>query len=579
MIDGIVLNNICHELQTLVGGRIDKITQPEKDELLIHIRANGKKEKLLLSAQASMPRIQLTQTSKENPKTAPAFCMLLRKHIGNGRIIEISQSGLERILFIKLEQLNELGDLCQYHLIIEIMGKHSNILLCESDGNILDCIKRIGSNVSSVRQVFPGRPYAMAPSQNKQDIRDISELTDLTPIIRSYHDTLSNVLLKAFTGISPFLATHLCYASTLDGESHIESLNDDDLEKLLTVILDFNRRLTGKEFRPMLMTDQIGNYIDFHSILLVDDLPDIRTIPSESINGLIDQFFETKELQARMKQRSFDLRRLVQTALERNYKKIDLQNRQLSDTEDLEKFKIKGELILANQYLLKGKETSIEVLNYYTNEMITLTLDPQKSAIENANTAFDKYNKKKRTKTAVSEQIELTQNEINYLETVKFALENVQSQDDIEEIKKELITTGFIRFRKNEKQAKIKSRPYHYVSSDGFDMYVGKNNLQNEELSTKFGGNSDWWFHTKDVPGSHVIVKSLGKELPDRTYEEAAALAAYYSKARESTKVTVDYTQIRNLKKPAGSVPGYVIYHTNYSLFIEPSIQTIEKKD
>lgn len=579
MIDGIVLHNICTELQSLVGGRIDKITQPEKDELLIHIRANGKKEKLLLSAQASMPRIQLTEISKENPKTAPAFCMLLRKHIGNGRITKIAQVGLERILFITLEQLNELGDLCQYDLIIEIMGKHSNILLCEADGNILDCIKRIGTNVSSVRQVFPGRPYELAPSQHKYDIREIKDLQELKDVLLTYHDTVSNVLLKAFTGISPFLSTHLCYASTLDGESHIEALTDSDFEKLYIVINDFNQRLSNHHFVPTLLTDEQGNYVDFHSLLLIEELPDCRTSNFTSINVLIDQFFMTKELQARMKQRSFDLRRLVQTALERNYKKLDLQNRQLSDTTDMEKFKIKGELILAHQYLLKGKESSLEVVNYYTNEPVTLTLDSQKTGIENANAAFDKYNKKKRTQAAVTEQIQLTQNEITYLESVKYALDNVLSQDDIEEIRKELITTGYIRFRKNEKLAKSKSRPHHYISSDGFDMYVGRNNLQNEELSTKFAGNSDWWFHTKEVPGSHVIVKSLGQELPDRTFEEAAALAAYYSKAKESTKVTVDYTQVKHLKKPAGSVPGYVIYHTNYSMFIEPSIDTIQKED
>jgi predicted ribosome quality control (RQC) complex YloA/Tae2 family protein len=577
MIDGIVLHNINYELQQLVGGRIDKITQPEKDELLIHIRANGKKEKLLLSAQASMPRIQLTALSKENPKTAPAFCMLLRKHIGNGRIVNIRQIGLERILVIQLEQLNELGDLCQYDLIIEIMGKHSNIFLCESNGNILDCIKRIGSNVSSVRQVFPGRTYERAPSQNKFDLREIDSKEQFLTLLNHYHDTVSNVFMQAFTGISPFIATHICYAARLNGESHLESFSPSDLNNLYLAFCEFKYRLQNALFRPTLITDVMCNYSDFHSILLVDELPESKTVSYESINVLIDTFFETKELQARMKQRSFDLRRLVQTALERNYKKLDLQNRQLHDTEDMDKFKLKGELLLANQYLIQPKATSLEVLNYYTNETITLSLDPQKSGIENANASFDKYNKKKRTRIAVTEQIDLTQKEIDYLETVKFSLENVLTQDDIEEIRKELIATGYIRFRKTDKHIKSKSKPHCYMSSDGFELLVGKNNLQNEELSTKVASNSDWWFHTKNVPGSHVIVRCLGKELPDKTFEEAAALAAYYSKAKDNTKVTVDYTQVKNLKKPAGSVPGLVIYPTNYSLVIAPSIETLTK--
>ncbi len=323
--------------------------------------------------------------------------------------------------------------------------------------------------------------------------------------------------------------------------------------------------------------DLEGNYIDYYSLLLSENLYERQLENFEDINILIDSFYETKSLQIRMKQKTYDLRKVIQTSLDRCNKKLDIQTRQLKDTNNMDKFKIKGELILTNQYMIKPKDTSITVLNYYTNEETTITLDPNKSAIENSNKAYSKYNKKKRTLVAVKKQLVHTKAELAHLESVKYAVENVLNEDDIEEIRKELMETGYLRFKKNTKKSRTKSQPYHYLSSDGFHMYVGKNNFQNDELTTKFANNSDWWFHTKDVPGSHVIVKTYGQELPDKVYEEAAALAAYYSKARHSTKVTVDYTTKKNIKKPHGSAPGYVIYHTNYSLFIDPTIDSLEQ--
>ncbi len=382
-----------------------------------------------------------------------------------------------------------------------------------------------------------------------------------------------------YTGISPMLANHLCYKAGLDSNSAVESLTNTETALLFESIEMLTGRLETDGYRPVLLKNPSGEWLDYHSTILTDELPETVVDSYDSISTLIDSFYETKALQVRMKQKTYDMRRLIQTALERGYKKLDIQDRQLKDTSNMEKFKIKGELILANQYMIQPKDTSVTVLNYYTNKEMTIALDPQKSAVENANTAFAKYNKKKRTETAVTEQLEHTRNEIDYLESVKYAVENVTSEDEIEDIRRELMNTGYIRFRKGSKQQKLRSKPYHYLSSDGFHMYVGKNNLQNEELSIKFASNSDWWFHTKDVPGSHVIVKCEGKELPDRGFEEAAALAAYYSKARNSTKVTVDYTQKRHLKKPHGSAPGYVIYHTNYSLFIDPSIEGLTLLD
>ncbi len=580
MIDGIVLNHIASELKNiLVGGRIDKITQPEKDELIIHIRAGGQKRRLLLSAQATMPRVHLTYKNKKNPQSPPSYCMLLRKYIGNGRIMDVEQLSMERILKITLEQLNEMGDLCSYGLIIEIMGKHSNIILVDSENTVLDSIKRIGANISSVRQVYPGKTYEMPPSQDKVDIRQVASIDQLRQDLTGMNDLVFKALYMKYVGISPFIANNICFAAGIDANSHIESLSSPEFAILYESVAKLSRMIADKNFTPYLITDGDGNYEDYHSLLLHEELEQKKVLPQEDINLLIDSFYETRSLQVRMKQKTYDMRRLIQTSLERAYKKLDIQQRQLKDTENMEKFKIKGELILANQYLFKDGAETVEVLNYYTNETQKISLDPDKTPVENANKAFEKYNKKKRTLVAVTEQVHNTETEISYLESVKYAVENVKTEEEIEDIRSELMETGYIRYRKGKGTGKLRSKPYHYISSDGFHMYVGKNNLQNDELSTKFASNSDWWFHTKDVPGSHVIVKCQGQELPDNAYEEAAALAAYYSKARMSTKVTVDYTMKKHLKKPHGSAPGYVIYHTNYSLFIDPSIDHLTLVD
>ena len=577
MIDGIVLSSIVHELKTtLVGGRVDKITQPEKDELIIHIRAGGKKQRLLMTASASMPRVHLTYENKLNPSSPPSYCMLLRKYIGNARIIAIEQLGMERIVRITFEQLNELGDLCSYYLIIEIMGKHSNIILCDQNEKILDSIKRIGINTSRVRQVFPGQTYILPPDQGKKNILNLESLDKVIELLKKQKMVLYKALYHAFTGFSPFIANNLCLAADIDSNSHIEGITSEEFILLYDQLKILQYKLNNHNDQPVLIRLSNGELSDYHSLLLTETLPEHELEFFDSISELINYFYEERSVQVRMKQKTQDLRRIVQVSLERCYKKLDIQERQLDDTKNMDKFKIKGELILANQYQVEPGMKEINLLNYYTNEWIKLSLDPTKTPVQNANKAFDKYAKKKRTKEAVSEQLKKTRNEINYLESVKYTLDSILHEDDIEEIRHELMSTGYIKFR-HSKRKRSKSKPYHYLSTDGFHMYVGKNNYQNEELSMKFANNSDWWFHTKDVPGSHVIVKCEGEELTDKGYEEAAALAAYYSKARQSTKVTVDYTQKKHLKKPTGSPPGYVIYHTNYSLFIDPNISNLTR--
>lgn len=576
-LDGIVLSCIVNELNSLlVDGRIDKISQPEKDELIISIRNNRVSYKLLLSAQANFPRLHLTTIQKSNPITAPSFCMILRKYLNNAKIIKFEQPSYERIVEITFEHLNELGDLCKKILVIEIMGRHSNIILCDEQKNVLDSIKHVSAQMSSVREVFPGRPYFCPPSQNKYNPLEVIDFNDfITKLAKSVG--IQKALYSSFIGLSPLIAEEICYVAQVDSNSSINELNDEAFKKIFSIFNIIMSKVKNKEYSSIIYLDGQNRFIDFY-VLPLSLYKSQQNIAFSSASEMLDHFFEEKSNSSRISQKSVDIRKVVQNNLERCAKKLDLQLRQLHDTKDRDDLKIKGELIHANLYQISEGKESVELYNYYTNENDIITLDPNLTPAQNAQKYYAKYNKKKRTFHAITEQIEETKKELDHLESVKYALDFASSEDELQQIKSELVSAGYIKFRKSKTKKTIpQSDPLHYISSDGFDIYVGKNNFQNEELWIKMASNNDWWFHAKDMPGSHVIVKTNGKELTDKTFEEAAALAAFYSKAKDNPKVTVDYTLKKHLKKPNGSVPGYVIYHTNYSMFVEPSENNLEK--
>jgi predicted ribosome quality control (RQC) complex YloA/Tae2 family protein len=576
-LDGIVLSSIVNELSTLlIGGRVDKISQPEKDELIISIRNNRTLYKLLLSAQANFPRLHITNLQKNNPLTAPSFCMILRKYLNNAKILNIQQPNFERIVEISFEHLNELGDLCQKTLIIEVMGRHSNIILCDDNKMILDSIKHVNSQMSSIREVFPGKNYFYPPSKDKQYLFDITDLDSFIKAI-SKPIGIGQAIYESFTGMSPLIGEEMCYASQIDSNSSVNELSKEALNRLYGIFNIISTRIKTADYSPTIFLDETGKYIEFY-VLPLSIYTHYKTLSHSSISELMDSFFEKRSSSSRISQKSVDIRKLVQNNYERCSKKLELQLRQLQDTLDRDNLKIKGELINANLYQINEGMSKIELYNYYNDSNDTITLDPNLTPSQNAQRYFAKYNKKKRTFVAISEQIDGTKNELNHLESIKYALEFTASEEDLMQIKSELIASGYIKFKKTKaKKILSKSEPLHYVSSDGFDIYVGKNNIQNEELWIKFAANNDWWFHAKDIPGSHVIVKSAGNEMTDKVFEEAAALAAYYSKGKDSNKVTVDYTLKKNLKKPNGSAPGFVIYHTNYSMLVEPNEDKLTK--
>lgn len=572
--DGITVAALVQELRdNLTGGRIAKIAQPEPDELLLTIKTPAGQRKLYISASASLPLIYLTDENKPSPMTAPNFCMLLRKHIGNGRITSISQPRLERIISLHIEHLNELGDLCEKKLIIEIMGKHSNIIFCDDKDMILDSIKHVSAQMSSVREVLPGRTYFIPDTMEKSDPLSVNE-KEFLDTLKEKPVSLGKAIYTSFTGISPVIAEDICFLAGLDSQLPASELDEDTFLHLFRQFSYYMDDIRGCHFHPCIYYDGTSPK-DFGAVAL-SHFSNYTKQEFTSISEVLNTYYATKNTLTRIRQKSADLRHVVQTALERNRKKFELQKKQLRDTENREKYKVYGELIHTYGYNLAPDSRELTALNYYTNEEITIPLDPTLTPAENAQKYFNKYNKQKRTFEALTELIQETADDIHYLESISNSLDIALTEADLIQIKEELMQTGYVRRKYTRKKEKITSRPMHYISSDGYHMYVGKNNLQNEELTFSFANGNDWWFHAKGAPGSHVIVKTGGDELPDRTFEEAGRLAAYYSKNRGSDKVEIDYVEKKHVKKPNGSKPGFVVYYTNYSLVIDSDISNLK---
>ena len=575
--DGIVISCLAWELnERLIDGRINKIYQPETDALVLTIKNNRHNYRLLLSASPSLPLAYITEDSGTNPMVAPNFCMLLRKHISGGRIAAITQPDMERILKFEIEHLNELGDLCTKFLIVELMGKHSNIIFCQPDGTIIDSINHISLNVSSVREVLPGRSYFVPNTMHKLNPLTVDSETFMHTVLSKPLST-AKALYTSLTGLSPLISEEICHRASIDSSMSTSGLSDAEKLHLFGTFRRLMEDIEDHRFTPEIAY-RGKEPVEFSAIGL-SCYSDCRIQKFETISDVLRTYYAEKNAATRIRQKSHDLRHVVGTALDRTRKKYDLQIKQLKDTEKREKYKIYGEMINTYGYGLDEGAKSLSCINYYTDKEIVVPLDPQLTPQENSKKYFERYGKLKRTFEALTTLTEETHEDLEHLDSVSTALDLAQTEGDLAQIKEELIQSGYIKRHtggKNAKKQKLASPPLHYLSSDGYHMYVGKNNLQNEELTFKFASGGDWWFHAKGIPGSHVIVKSTGDELPDRTFEEAARLAAYYSKNRNSEKVEIDYIQRKHVKKPNAGKPGFVIYHTNYSMMIEPDIEGIE---
>jgi len=576
--DGVVIANIVNDMKNrLLGGRIYKIYQPEADEINIVIKNNGTTYRLMLNASPTLPLVYFLNENKQNPQTAPNFCMLLRKHIGNGRIVNIEQPDFERIIVIEIEHLDEMGDLCRKKLITELMGKYSNVIFTDDENHIIDSVKRVGALMSSVREVLPGYDYVMPPN-DKLNPLTISKEEFIGCVLEKAMST-EKAIYSSITGFSKLIAGELCFEAGIDGNFSTDSLAPNNKEELYQCFDAMRDRIISGEFVPSIAYDE-DEPVAFSSVPL-HMYSDVRIEQFEDVSALLQAYYAKKDTFSRIRQKSTDLRRVLASAIERTSKKYDIQRKQLKDTEKRDKYRVYGELLQTYGYNAKQGDKSITVVNYYNNEELSIPLDETLTPLENANKYFNKYNKLKRTYEASLQLVEESKRLLDQLITLQNSMEIATSEADLAEIKEEMILIGLVKSKTVKKGAgKIeKSKPLHYVSSDGFHMYVGKNNLQNDNLTFKFANAKDLWFHAKDMPGSHVIVKLEGAEdVPDQTYEEAARLAAYYSSGKTSPKVEIDYTRRNNLKKPPQSNPGYVIYHTNYSMVALPNIKGIKEE-
>ncbi len=578
--DGTTVSNIAYELNTKLNeGRISKIAQPEKDALLITVKGQNRTQyRLLVSANASLPLIYLTEDNRPSPMTAPNFCMLLRKHLNSAKILNISQIGLERVIKFELEHLNELGDLCKKYLIVEMMGKHSNIIFCEENEEnklvIIDSIKRVSGFVSSVREVLPGREYFIPNTMDKYNPLDFD--MEMFKAILTKPVAARKAIYTTLTGFSPILATELCYRAGIDADHPANSIDSSMEIALYGVIAGFIDNLKNNNYCPNIIYD-MSKPIEF-GVYKLTCYSDMNSVVFDSVSEMLETFYAEKDVHTRIHQKSADLRRITNTILERNRKKLDIQTKQYKDTEKRDKFRVYGELLTTFGYNASKGDKEITCNNYYTGEDITIPLDIDLTPIENAKKYFDKYNKLKRTYEALTLQIAETTEEIEHLDSISNSLDIACNESDLNSIKEEMIASGYIKRSQGNRKKQTKqpaNAPLHYISSDGFDIYVGKNNFQNDELTFGSQTSGDWWFHSKGIAGSHVLLKSGGREITDRAFEEAGALAAYYSKAKSSAKVEIDYTEIKNVKKPKNAKPGFVVYYTNYSLIAETDISSL----
>ncbi len=583
--DGTVVAGITFELNSLLkGGYIVKIAQPEKDALILTVKNNREQYKLFLSANASLPLAYITEESRKSPLTAPNFCMLLRKHLGSARILDIVQPEFERIIRIKTEHLDEMGDLSVKYLVIELMGKYSNIILLDDNEKVIDSIKHVSMLVSSVREILPGRDYFI-PAQEGRINPFNADLSYFKEMVKKPLP-IGKAIYTSLTGFSAQLANELCYLCGLDADLSASALNERNVTELFDKFKLFINYIQNGQFKPTIYYSQDTEPKAFSAFQL-SIYGDMESKGFDSFSSLLEIFYSSKDKSDRIRQKSADLRKLIGNAVARTANKLDIFEKQLKDTAGRDKFRLYGELITTYGYQATDGDKSLTAIDYYSGNEVSIPLDTSIPVMANAKKYFDKYSRLKRTYEAVLIQKSEAQDELAHLDSVKMSLELAENEDDLAEIRQELEAYGYAKKTSAGKKGKAKEKkgtPLHFVSSDGFDIYVGKNNFQNDYLTFKMAESSDWWFHAKKRSGSHVVLVTGGKEVPDRTFEEAGKLALYYSSANTSSSLTgdgskhdVDYVQRKEIKKPNGSKPGFVVYYTNYSLTTDSDISNIKQ--
>lgn len=574
--DGIVVNSLARELNEILNGsKIDKVYQPERDEICLKVRSREGNKKLVISASASNPRVYLADKyEKNNPKKAPVFCMTLRKHIQNGVIVGIEQVGFERIIKISVESYDELKEKTIKNLYVEIMGKHSNIILVmENQNKILDSIKRVPISISRVRQILPGNEYELPPEQDKMNPLNKINADELLERIKSGKGQVFKSIYTNILGISPLVAKDVCLRVGIDKSKDIEQISLEDSKKIADEINRIFDDLAKDKIYPNVVIDEKRDKIIEFSSIRLKQYEDLTEVRKDTISQAIEDYYLIKDKKERINQKSSNMKKNISLKLERINHKLEKQAKELKDSEKADEYKVKGELLTAFIYMIKPGMESIKLANFYdNNEEIEIKLKAHFSPSENAQKYFKKYNKLKNATEELTKQIAINEEEAQYLENTLLSIENCENEKELKEIKEELMREGYIKtYKMPKKNNKPGTNIMKYISSNGNLIMVGKNNKQNDYLTLRLADNEDLWFHTKDIPGSHVLLKVGGKKFDEKEILEAATLAAYYSKAKMSENVPVDYTTKRNVRKPSGAKPGLVIYEKNKTVYVTPS--------
>ena len=579
-LDGVFVNSIRNELyKKLVGGRVDKIHQPDKNEIVISIRNKGEKYKLLITAISSSPRLHLTNVTRKNPIEPPMFCMLLRKHLTGAHITNIKQINFDRIVEVSFECKDELGTRVHKSLITEIMGKHSNIIFVNEDNTIIDSLKRVTPNVSSVRQVYPGLNYLTPPGSDKLNPLTVSRQMFMKEIESANGGIyIFDFFYKNFTGFSPFISREICYLANLNESTYVGELSQAKKEEIWDKFSNIVNTIKETDFSFNIYFDENKTY-GFYCI----DMEYLKGYNKKSFTSpgeLLDEYYYEFDNKNKINQRVASLIKSINTKIARNKKKVEKQRNELLNAENRDKYRVYGELILSS--LHKTPENNkLLVVNYYDPEQkeTAIPLDPKLSLLQNSQKFFKRYNKLKKAEEELEKLINTTLSEISYLENILFSIDECETTDDLNDIYNELISEGFMKRKSRVNKSKETKPITTFISSKGHEILVGKNNIQNDMITFKIAKNEDYWFHAKNMPGSHVIIKTNGDELTDDEYVEAAKIAAFYSKGKVSSTVEVDYTKKSNIKKPPNAKPGFVIYDTNYSMLVEPNIDGIKIKE
>ena len=573
-LDGIYLSSLVEEIKDIIiDCRVDKVTQPEKDEVILSFKKNRKIYKLLICSSANYPRIHFTEFNKQNPIQAPKFCMVLRKYLNTATVLDVRQLNSDRLLVIDFKSSDELGFDSVYSLIIEIMGRHSNISLVRTRDNIImDSIKHVSSDVNSYRVLYTGVEYIYPPASTKLDAFNFTFDEFYKYITEKDIDFGEKFFTGSFTGVSSNLSSELVYRY----HDKYPDFNIGNAQNIYDFTISLFKNMGENTFIASYAKN--GKLKDFHTIELTS-LKDYEIDNYDSPSKLIEDFYFRKDKHDRLNAKSANLQKIVNNNISRCDKKVRILTQTLKDCTNKGTYKLHGELLTANIYSLKKGDKVANLVNYYSEngEYIEIKLDEHKTPSQNVQYYYKKYNKFKIAEEMALVQMNLTENELQYLHSVLTNMINVEDYNGIEDIKNELIETEYIKIKKHGKTKKVKpTKPMHFISSEGIDIYVGRNNIQNDLLTLKFANKNDMWLHTKDIPGSHVIIKHIG-DVPETTLLEAGNLSAYFSKSQNSSSVPVDYTQVRNVKKPSGAKPGMVIYSTNKTIYVTPTESTLER--